>query len=73
MYHKRNNYFAVHFNTMSNCIFRSYNMKSKKREVDEGYMSKLIKEQTVLKWLSIVTSHSFITILIYFLNVSFLI
>lgn len=35
-------------------------MKSKKREVDEGYMSKLIKEQIVLKWLSIVLSHIFI-------------
>lgn len=46
MFSKRNNYFVVHFNMMSNCIFRSYNnMKSNKREMDEGYMSKLIKEQ----------------------------
>lgn len=65
VYHKKNNYFAVHFNTMCNCIFRSYNnMKSKKRELDEGYMSKFIKEQIVLRWLSIVLSHGFITILI---------
>lgn len=50
MKHKRNNYFVVRFNMMSNCIFRSYNsIKNKKEGVDEDYMRKHIKEKIELR------------------------